>query len=233
MKQKVQIALIFAVAVAALRTGYILYERHEDNIEQGAKQPPPLDPDYYVTPKRLHPYDLASARQLTQQPVWVRVGYGSLFYSYDRARHRSDFSHEAGKFLPLEKLDIKDVVSDVSPGSPDQRQVIAIFEKDGKSYSFPIGSVKDGNYQIYSDDMLFIQDPHELYKHWPPEVWAAIDKHEVKPGMSELQADFAIGLGIPEGSGNSSTRTLDYPNGGTPLRVTFDNEKATAIEPGT
>jgi hypothetical protein len=50
--------------------------------------------------------------------------------------------------------------------------------------------------------------------------------------MSELQATFAIGLGIPEGSGDSSTRTLDYPNGGKPLRITFNNGKATDIKPG-
>jgi hypothetical protein len=232
LKQKLQIALLFAMAVAALRTGYILYERHAERVEQTRQPPPPLNPDYYVTPRRLHPYDLASARQLTHQPVWVAVGYSSTYYAYDRARHRSDFSHEAGKLPPLERLEINDVVTDASPGSADQRQVMAIFEKDGKSYAFAIGSVKAGNYQIYSDDMLFIQDPHELYKHWPPEVWQAIDKHEVKPGMNELQANFAIGLGIPEGTGDSIVKTLDYSNGGKPLRITYNNGKATDIKPG-
>jgi hypothetical protein len=219
--------------VAALRTAYILYERHEENLAQASRQPPPLNPDYYVTPRKLHPYDLASARQLTQQPVWVRVGYGSMYYPYDRSRRRSDFSHAAGKLGPLEKLDIQDVAADLSPGSSDQRQVMAIFDKDGKTFSFPIGSEKDGSYQIYSDDMLFIEDPHQLYKHWPAGVWQAIDNHEVRAGMNELQADFAVGLGIPEGSGASSTRTLDYPNGGKPLRITYDHEKAVDIKPGS
>jgi hypothetical protein len=232
LKQKLQIALILAIAVAGLRTAYILYERHTASVEEASRQPPPLNPDYYVTPRRLHPYDLNSARQLTQQPAWVRVGYGSTYYPYDRSRRRSDFTHEAGKLGPLEKLDITDVVTDVSPGSTDQRQVMAVFEKDGKNFSFAIGSVKDGNYQIYSDDMLFIQDPHQLYKHWPPDIWEAIDKHEVKPGMNELQVDFAVGLGIPEGSGSSTTRTLDYSNGGKPLRITYSNGKATDIKTG-
>ena len=44
---------------------------------------------------------------------------------------------------------------------------MAVFEKDGKTYAFSIGSVKDGNYKFYSDDMLFIQDPHELYRTGP------------------------------------------------------------------
>jgi hypothetical protein len=80
--------------------------------------------------------------------------------------------------------------------------------------------------------MLFIQDPHELYNHWPSDVWSAIDQHQVKPGMSELQADFAVGIGIPESSsGESGNRTLNYPNGGNPLSVTYRDDKATLIKP--
>ena len=234
MRQKIQIFLIFALVVVGLRAAYILYERHEENTQQTAKpQAPPLDPDNYVTPRRLHAYDKESAKQLDQQPVWVKVGYAYTFYPYDPARRKSNFSREAGKLPPLEKLDIKDIITDASPGSPDQGQVMAVFQKDGKSYAFAIGSVKEGSYQIYADDMLFIQDPHELYKHWPADVWQAIDQHEVKPGMSELQTSFAIGLGLPEGSGESAVKTLDYANGGKPLRVTFSNGKATAVSPGS
>ena len=50
-----------------------------------------------------------------------------------------------------------------------ERQVMAVFDKDGKAYAFPVGSIKGGEYKFYSDDMLFIQDPHELYNHWPGE----------------------------------------------------------------
>jgi hypothetical protein len=80
--------------------------------------------------------------------------------------------------------------------------------------------------------MLFIEDPHDLYKHWPGDIWDAIDKHQVKAGMSELQADFAIGLGIPEKSGEPGNRTVNYPNGGNPLSVTYHNDKAVEIKPG-
>jgi len=232
LKQKIQIVLLAAVVLTALRTGYVLYERHAERVEQ-AKQPPALNPDYYVTPKKLYPYDLKSARQLTLQPAWVKVGYSSAYYPYDASRHRADFSHSAGQLLPIEKLDIKDVVTGIAPSAPDEKQLMAVFEKDGKSYAFSIGSLKDDNYKIYSDDMLFIQDPHELYKHWPADVWAAIDQHEVKPGMNELQADFAIGLGIPEGSGDSDVKTVDYANGGKPVSITYRNGKAAEIRPGS
>ena len=233
-RRKIQLVLIVALAVAAVRTGYILYERHFTRLEESRKRASTaLNPDYYLVPKKLHPYDLKSARQLTEQPVWVKEGYRYTYYSYDAKRHRTDFSHETGLLLPIQKLEIKDVVEDVSPGSPDQKQVIAVFEKEGKSYAFPIGSVKAGNYQIYSDEMLYIQDPHELYKHWPAEVWQSIEQHQVKPGMNELQADFAIGMGIPERSNDPSVKTVNYPNGGNPISITYRGGKAAEIKPGT
>ena len=77
-----------------------------------------------------------------------------------------------------------------------------------------------------------VQDPHELYKHWSVDLWGAIDQHPVKAGMNELQASFAIGLGIPEKSGEPGNRTVNYPNGGNPLSITYSNDKAAEIKPG-
>ena len=228
-RKKIQLVFAAAITIAALRTGYILYQRHEDAAAPVKKEAPPLKADYYVTPKKLHPQDLKTAKQLTQQPVWVREGYHFTYYPYDR---HTDFKHEAGLLGPIEKLEIKDVVTDITPGAPDQKQVMAVFEKDSKEFAFPIGTVKGDDYRIYSDDMLFIQDPRELYKHWPAEVWDAISRHEVKPGMNELQTSFAIGVGTPIGTGGIGDRTLNYANSGKPLMVTFSNDKATDIRPG-
>lgn len=230
LKQRIQLVLVFAILVAGGRAAYIFATRHSSDTEKEKKAAPALNPDYYVIPKKLYPYDLKSAKQLTQQPVWVKEGYRYTYYLYDPATHHADFAHEAGTLLPIERLDIKDVTTDVSPGSADQRQVMAIFEKTGKSYAFPIGSVQGGNYQIYSDEMLFIQDPHELYKHWLPETWEAIEKHEVKPGMNEFQVAFSIGMGIPESSSDPSVKTVKYPNGGHPVSVTYHNGQAAEIQ---
>jgi hypothetical protein len=234
-RRKIQIILLAAIAIAGIRAAYIVYQRRGDHQEEeiAKKGAPPLMADYYVTPKRLRPYDLKSAKDLTQQPVWVKEGYKYSYYPFDTAKRRSDFSHETGTLLPIQKLHIKDVVTDVSPGSPDQRQVMAVFELDGKSYSVPIGSVKNGNYQIYSDEIFYIQDPRELYKHWPPETWQAIEQHEVKQGMNELQADFAIGMGVPQSSMDSSMKTVKYPNGGKPVTVVYRNGKAAEIQTGS
>src|SRR5712671_328879 len=233
-RQRLQLALALAIVVAAVRAGYVLYVRHEENVaakkEQATKSAGYANADYYVSPKKLYPYDLKSAKQLTQQPVWVKEGYRYTYYPFDRARRRTDFSQEAGLLLSLERLEIKDVVSDVSPRAADQRQLMAVFEKEEKSYAVPIGVEEGANYKIYSDEMFFIEDPHQLYNHWPADEWDAISRHEVKPGMNELQADFAVGMGTPD-SGSSLEKTVRYPNGGKPLVVIYREGKAAEIKP--
>jgi hypothetical protein len=233
-QKKLQVFLVAAIVLAGGRAAYIVYERHEAMKEDAKpRQETALKADYYVTPKRLHPYDLKSARQLTAQPVWVKVGYQLTYYPYDRERHKADFGHEAGTLLPLQKLAIQDVVTGVSPLAPEIKQVLACFEVEGKSYAVPIGAEKGSDFRIYSDDIFFIEDPHELYKHWPADIWQKIDAHEVQAGMSELQAIFAIGIGIPQGSGDYGSRTLHYANGGKPLVITFRNDKAVEIKAGS
>jgi hypothetical protein len=233
VKQKIQIALGLAIAVAAIRSGYILYERHESNKstkQETAAAAPPLNPDYYVTPKKLRPYDLKSARELTNQPVWVKEGYRYFYYPYNRATHRADFEHDAGTLLPIQKLDIQDVVIDTAPNSNGQKQVMALFEQDGKTYAFQIGTTANGEYKIYSDEMLYVQDPRELYKHWPADVWQSVEQHQVKQGMNELQADFAIGMGRPDRQDDPSWKTVHYPNGGNAITITYHEGKAVEIK---
>src|SRR6266700_3264716 len=110
--------------------------------------------------------------------------------------------------------------------------MLAGFEQAGKFFATPVGTEKQGDYRFYINDMLFIEDPHQLYKHWPPDVWQAVDQHQVKPGMNELQADFALGIGLLENGGDSTDRTLNYPNGGKPVKISFHDGKAIEITPG-
>jgi hypothetical protein len=229
-KRKIQLVLMILIAVAALRAGYVVYTRHSERTEPAANQAPPLNPDYYVVPKKLYPYDLKSAKQLTQQPVWVKEGYRFTYYPYDRASRHADFSHEAGLLLPIQKLEVKDVVSVATP--QHLQQVMAVFEQEGKTYAVPIGSQSGDSYQIYSDEMFFIQDPRELYKHWPADVWASIEQHQIKPGMNEFQAYFSIGMGVPERSSDPAVKTVRYPNGGKSVTITFRDGKAAEITGG-
>ncbi len=235
-RHKIQLALLLAMVVAGLRSGWVLYQRHEDKVAaQKVKEAANAgysNPDYYINPKKLYPYDLKSAKQLTQQPVWVKEGYRYTYYRYDAANKHVDFAHDAGLLLPIEKLEIKDVVTAKSPGAGERVQVMAVFEKDGKTFAVPIGYQTEGQYKIYSDEMLFVEDPHDLYKHWPADVWQAVDQHEVKAGMNEMQADFAVGMGMPDAGASSTEKTVHYPNGGKPLVVVYHSGKAAEIKAG-
>jgi hypothetical protein len=233
-KKRIQIALALAVVVAGVRAGYILYQRHLDYVaaqkQLQAKNAGYSNADYYVVPKKLYPFDLKSAKQLTLQPVWVKEGYRYTYYPYVPGAKSVDFGHEAGLLLPIERIEIKDVISVAGTGG--KKQVVAIFQEDGKSFAVPIGFENDGQYKIYSDEMFFVEDPHELYKHWPADVWQAVAAPEVKPGMNELQADFAVGMGTLDAGSSSEERILHYANGGKPLVVTYRGGKAAEVKAG-
>ena len=89
--------------------------------------------------------------------------------------------------LPLQKLAIQDVVTGCfSTRLRGSEQVLACFSLEGKGYAVPIGAEKGGEFRIYSDDIFFIEDPHDLYKHWPADVWQKIDAHEVQAGNERI-----------------------------------------------
>ncbi|MGH9577970.1 MAG: hypothetical protein ACRD3R_11090, partial [Terriglobales bacterium] len=225
-----RVVLLLGLIAAAGRLVLVFWERRAEQAREAEAElkkqaAARLDADYYVVPRKLRAYNLESARELTRQPVWVRDGYRYYFYPYDVARKKADFRQPAGMLGPLERLQITDVVSGVSPQSP-QRQVLAAFEKQGRGFAFSIGAIKGETYYIYSDEMLFLQDPRELYRHWPQEIWQAVERGEVQNGMNEFQVTFAAGFGSPErGSADAGVRIVQYPRNGRPLRVTYRQGK--------
>src|SRR5258708_34433331 len=88
------------------------------------RQETALKADYYVTPKTLHAYGLKSARQLTEQPVWVKYGNHLTYYPYDLQRRKTDFGHDAGLLPPLQKPASPEVGTDAAPhGAEHQRRL--------------------------------------------------------------------------------------------------------------
>src|SRR5579864_4466114 len=149
-RKRIQLALLAALALATLRAGYIFYQRHEEQLSVERKKRAEAvgysNADYYVNPKKLYPYDLESAKQLTQQPVWAKEGYRYTYFAYQPTNKHVDFGHDAGLLGPIEKLAITDVVvaSNIVSGQP--KQVVAVFQKERKPCAVPIGYESDGEF---------------------------------------------------------------------------------------
>ena len=167
--------------------------------------------------------------------VWMKNGYTMPYYPM----HGSAIVfHRAGVIPAAQRLDIKKIIKSPVPPTEDDRmahgarQVFAVFAFPGNSdlYATPIGAIQ-GNDESYVCDILFYyDDPHTIYDNWSKEAWAAIDAHQVKPGMSELQTRMSIGSDIQPQGGTEGDRTVIYDQPGKSWTITYVNNHATAIE---
>jgi hypothetical protein len=251
LKQKLQIGLAITMLIVGARTAYIFYDRTHSG---GPAKPEVVENrnlDDYVYLRPSHAHDLkSSAEALSGKTVWVRAGNAVAFYPYDRAGRKPDTKHQAGVLPPLERLEIKDVVVENAGGGGGQ--MMAVFAQTSsmaaaatkgeqgsapatkKLYAVPVGAARKGEFTIFIDDMFFLDDPHKLYKHWSAETWSAVERHEVRKGMSEIQATAAMGVGHPVSgnTGDYGNRTLEFSDAanGKTVTVTFSNNQAIAIE---
>jgi hypothetical protein len=227
-KRLIQAVLAILMVASAVRLALIYRGRHAQ-AERRQRPATTLPSSYYVVPRKLYAYDLKSVQALAKQPVWVKEGYRYTFYPY--AGH-ADFKHPAGLLSPLEKLEISQVVKDRGPSAGDPPQLMAVFRKQDKTYAVPIGQVRNGDYRIFADDMFLLDDPRRLYD-WPADTWQAIDAHQAKPGMDEIQAAFALGIGIPQKSDDPAMKTVVYPNRGNQVVITYRNGRAVEVKNGS
>jgi hypothetical protein len=242
LKKRLGITAIIFVVLGGAEIGYLSYSRRDTGTPKKKAEPTySSNMDDYVTPKKIFPYNLDSAKkELVGKPAWVKPGNQTPYYRYDAAAHSVNFSREAGVLPPLVKLQVEDVVLQrkpvtLKPGQVAviQKEIMAVFQKDGEPgrYAVAIGANTGDDYTFTANDLLFLDDPHQLYKHWPAEIWSAVDKHEAAVGMSELQASFALGNGSSD-SDKYGERTIEFANAGKPVTVTFEKNKAVKVTQG-
>src|SRR5215469_12969719 len=195
------------------------------------------DADKYVTPRKIYPYDLKSAeKELAGKSVWVRPGSPRAFYRYGATG--PDTNHKAGALPTLGRLDVKGVVvqSVAVPIAPNvrirRRELLLVFTAPWQQGQFavPIATENSDSYAFTVNDQFFFEDPHKLYAHWPPEVWAAIDRHEATQGMNELQVSFAFGAEIASSGGPYGNRWARYNTDGGTTKVVFKDDKAVEVD---
>jgi len=233
--KKLSIGITLALLLAlAVRVALIYHERNQAG---PAPQAAKTDPDELVFLKRQRPSSLADEKQLIGKTVWVSAG-GQLDY-YAATGHHADYAHSAGTLLGAQPLAIKDVFEQVAPASATfripggDRHVLLAFTLPGsdKLYAVPVGYRKGGDYTFMSDDIFFYDDPHQLFKHWGPKVWQAVDAHQVILGMNERQVSLSLGQVARNTSQDYGNRTVIYDNLGKPMAVTFVDDQVTSFRP--
>jgi hypothetical protein len=212
--QKIGLATLLVLVVFSIRIYFLWKERHEPIVQKPQQQRRLLTDDDLVQPRKLYIDDLKSAKVLVGKTIWVQAGYELDYFPY--AAHRINFAHKIGVLPSVQALGIKDIVVAKAPASLVSRiplgdkQVYAVFELpgDAKQYATEIGSLQGTDSNYYCDDIFYYDDPHQMYKHWPADVWHAVDQHQPKPGMNELQVAMALGMIQQSDSSNYGNRTV-------------------------
>jgi len=228
------IVLILAVGI---RVGLIYRERNAPDNFAKAPAREVIPDDDLVFLKKKRPDSMKDIKELFGTTVWVSAG-GQLEY-YPVAGHTAKYAKSAGTLLGGEPIVIKSAIEQVAPKAATFRipggdkQVLLVFTKPGdpKEYAVPVGYREAGQYTFYTDEVFFYDDPHELYKHWGPTVWKAVDAHQVILGMNERQVELALGQVSKSTSTEYGNRMVVFANLGHPMAVTFVKNKVTAFRP--
>jgi hypothetical protein len=231
-------AAIGATVVLILAVGgEFAWLRHERDAPAVVKAPERevIAQDDLVYLKKKRPDSLKDVKELKDSTLWVSAGGQMEFYPY--VGHVVEFGKSAGTLLGAEPIVVKDAVEQVAPKAATFRipggdkQVLLIFTRpnDAKEYAVPVGYRQAGQYTFYTDEVFFYDDPHELYKHWGPEIWKAVDAHQVVLGMNERQVELSLGQVSKSTSTDYGNRMVVFANLGKPIAVTFVKNKVTAF----
>jgi hypothetical protein len=238
MKTWQKILMITLITLAAGGTYLFIVWRHRENPGVTGRKAPEqrLSADDVAVVRMEFPMHFDDVKELQGKSVWMKNGYSMPYYPY--VGGRVEFTRPAGLIPAAQRLDIKKAIKVAVPASVHDniehgdRQAMVVFTLPGstKEFATAVGFMQ-GQDEHYFDDLLFYyDDPHTIYSNWPRETWAAIDAHQVKPGMSELQTRMAIGMKAHLDGQIEGNRTVDYDVNGKHIVVTYRDNHATAIQ---
>jgi len=184
------------------------------------------------------PQHFEDVQDLQGKSVWMKNGYTMSYFPY--AGGKVEFAKRVGVIPSAQRLDVKKAIKAAVPKDVDDgishgsRQAMVVFTLPGgtEQYAMPVGAMDGGEEQYYCDLLFFYDDPHTIYTNWPKDVWAAVDAHQVRQGMNELQTRMAIGQKMRADGQKEGDRTVTYDQDGKKWIVTFVKDRATAVKGG-
>lgn len=232
-------ALVYPLLAVLIIGGIYLFivfrHRQEPGPQQQQAQQQPTQ-DEVAVDRQEFPAHFDDLSDLVGKSVWMRNGYSMPYFPYEGAR--VNFAKRIGVLAPVQRLDVKKIIKASPPASIDDKiahgdhQAMVVFSLPGSTdlYAMPVGAMQGNQEQYFSDMLYFYDDPHTIYDHWPKDVWAAIDAHQPKQGMNELQMSLVLGMNVTTDSQEKGNRTINYDVNGKKTSVTFVSDKATTIQ---
>ena len=232
----VVVSLLITLALGGIYLGVVWKRRQQPAVAPKTDPSQILSKDDLVVMRQYFPMHFEDLLRLEGATVWEKNGYVMPYYPY--AGGQVLFAKPVGLIPAAQPIEVKKIIKAAVPAKIDDkiehgsRQAFAVFALPGSAtlYATPIG-VMEGNEEHYFTDLLFYyDDPHTIYDHWPKDVWAAIDAHQVKPGMSEIETRMSIGRNLHAASASEGNRTVTYDQDGKHWTVTYVKNQAAEIK---
>lgn len=237
--QKISILTLITLAIGGIYLLVVWKQRQNPGVV-GKQQPEQhLTADDVAVVRMEFPQHFDDLKDLEGKSVWMKNGYSMPYYPY--VGGRVEFNKPAGLLPADQKLDVKKTIKAVAPASVSDNiqhgthQAMVVFTLPGDEaakteFATPVGFLDGADEHYFSDLLFYYDDPHTIYSNWPKDVWTAIDAHQVKPGMSELQTRMAIGMKMHPDGETEGNRTVDYEVNGKHVSVTYRGNHATNIQ---
>lgn len=233
--QKILLSTLVTLAIGGIYLFSVWEHRRNPGVTANQYPEQNLTPDDVAIVRKMFMTSFSDTLTLQGKSVWMKNGYTMPYFPFEGGYIA--FDKRVGLIPAAQRLDVKKIVKAPPPASVDDgidhgsRQVFAVFALPGSAdlYATAIG-VMDGSQEQYFSDLLFYyDDPHTIYDNWPKDVWAAIDAHQVKPGMSELETRMSIGQKIQTEGGSEGNRTVTYDQAGKQWTIAYTDNHATSI----
>lgn len=232
--------LILIMTVVTLAIGgiylYVVFKHRQDpGVVKKNDASETLSKDDLAVVRSFFPAHFEDTQRLEGTSVWMRNGYTIPYFPYSGGR--VDFARRIGLIPADAQLEVKKIVKSAVPAKVDDgiehgsRQALAVFALPGSKDQFatPIGYMEGEQEAYYTDLLFYYDDPHKVYDYWPADVWAAIDAHQVKQGMSELETRMSIGQKMHPDGEKEGDRTVTFDQDGKQWTITYVKNRATNI----
>ncbi len=234
--QKAAIMTLISLTIGGTYLFSVFQHRRNPGVQPQTNPEQNLSRDDSAPVRMTFPTSFDDIVKLQGTSVWMKNGYSMPYYPYENGH--IEFSKPAGVIPPAQRLDIKKAIKTEPSENVDDgidhgtRQVFVVFSLPGSPslYATVVGAIDAGQGEYFSDVLFYYDDPHSIYDYWQKNVWAAIEAHQVIPGMSELQTQMSIGHNQHTEVSGQGSRTVTYDQAGKKWTITFVNDHATTIK---